>query len=167
MVGGDYYLILLQNYTNKSFDFYAFSEDKSKDAKVEALQIVTPVVEDLISYIRKKYGRFNMAITNNKIDIELLNTSMVGGNKKHYKDIIIKPTLFSNKDLRISYLYSFYELIEIQKLILKYLNCYPEKYLITEDDVNGLKEASESKNLTDYEMDKSVQNTYREIVGGM
>ncbi len=152
---------------NKSFDFYAFSDDKNKDVKVEALQIVTPVVEDLISYIRKKYGRFNMAITNNKIDIELLNTSMVGGNKKHYKDIIIKPTLFSNNDLKISYLYRFYELIEIQKLILKYLNCYPEKYLITEDDVNGLKEAIESNKLSDYEMDKSVQGTYREIVGGI
>lgn len=152
---------------NKSFDFYAFSDDKNKDVKVEALRIVTPVVEDLISYIRKKYGRFNMSITNNKMDIELLNTSIVGGNKKYYKDIIIKPKIFSNNDLKISYLYRFYELIEIQKLILKYLNCYPEKYLITEDDVNGLKEAIESNKLSDYEMNNSVQDTYREIIGGM
>lgn len=150
---------------NKSFDFYVYSDDKNIDATIEALQIVNPVVEDLISYIRKKYGRFNMSITNNKIDIEFLDTSIIGGNKRNYKDIIIKPKVFSNNDLKISYLYKFYELIEIQKLILKYLNCYPEKYLITEDDVNGLKEAVESKKLSDYEMDKSVQDTYKKIKG--
>lgn len=152
---------------NKSFDFLVLANDKNKDVKIDALQIVTPVVEDLIAYIRKKYGRFNMAINNNKIDIELLNTSIVGGNKKHYKDIIIKPKVFSSGDLKISYLYRFYELIEIQKLILKYLNCFPEKYLITEEDVNGLREAIESKKLSDYEMDNSVKAYFKEIIGGV
>ena len=73
---------------------------------------------------------------------------------------------FSNNDLKISYLYRFYELIEVKKLILKYLNCYPEKYLITEEDVNGLKEAVESNKLSDYEMNNSVENIYKEIIGG-
>ena len=133
---------------------------------MEALKIVTPTVEDLLSYIRKKYGRFNLAINNNKIDIQLIDTKLIGGNKKNYKNIIIKPKLFSNNDLKISYLYRFYELIEVQKLILKYLNCYPEKYLITEEDVNGLKEAVESNKLSDYEMNNSVENIYKEIIGG-
>jgi len=141
---------------NKSFDFFVYSKGNINDAKYSALQIVTPVVEDLIAYIRKKYGRFNMAINNNKIDIELLDTNIIGGNKKHYKNIIIKPKIFSNKDLKISYLYRFYEFIEIQKLILKYLNCFPEKYLITQEDVNGLREAIESNKLSDYEMDKAI-----------
>lgn len=149
---------------NKSFDFFVYGNNE--DAKVDALQIVTPTVEDLLAYIRKKYGRFNMAINDQKIDIELLDTRLVGGNKKQYKSIILKPKVFSNKDLKISYLYRFYELIEIQKIILKYLSCYPEKYLITEDDVIGLKEAVESKEMSNYEMDKSVEETFKEIILG-
>ena len=150
---------------NKAFDCFVYGEN-GKDKKVEALEILTPTVEDLFAYIWKKYGRYNLAINNNKIDIQFVDTGIIGGSKQHYKDVIIKPKLFSNKDLKISYLYRFYELIEIQKLILKYLNCYPEKYLITEEDVQGLREAIESKKLSNYEMDKSVEMYFDNIVGG-
>jgi len=147
---------------NKSFDCYILGKKKeSDDLKLKALEIITPTVEDLLAYIREKYGKYNLAINNNKIDIELLDTYKFGK-----KNIAISPKIFSKKDLKISYLYRFYELIEIQKLILKYFNCYPEKYLITEEDINGIKEAIETNKIRDAEMNQTVKDVFNEIIGG-
>ena len=153
---------------NKSFDCFVYNlNKKEKDLKIEALKILTPVVEDLLAYIRKKYGRYNLAINNNKIDIEFLDYKISQTSKKQFNYMKIKPKLFNNNDLKISYLYRFYELIEIQKIMLKYLNCYPNKYKITDSDVQGLREAIESSKIKDEDMNKEVNDYYEQIIKGM
>lgn len=150
---------------NKSFDCFVYNIDKKeKDIYIEALKTLTPVVEDLLAYIRKKYGRYNLAINNNKIDIEFLDYKISEVSKKNTKGTKIKPKLFSDKDLKISYLCKFYELIEIQKIMLKYLSCYPKKYPITDSDVQGLKDAVESSKIKDEDMDMEVKDYYEKIV---
>lgn len=154
---------------NKSFDCFVYNTSKNKkenenDLKQEALKTLTPVVEDLLAYIRKKMGRFNLAINNNKIDIEFLDFKVNSKTKKTFNNMKIKPKLFGSNDLKISYLYRFYELIEIQKIILKYFNCYPEKYIITDEDVQGLREAVETNKITDDAMDMEVKDYYESIM---
>ncbi|OGO86811.1 MAG: hypothetical protein A2Y24_04110 [Clostridiales bacterium GWE2_32_10] len=152
---------------NKIFDCYAKSLKKGSkaDVRTEARIVITPVIEDLLSYIRKKYGRCNIAINNGRIDIQLLLSQTPSSNKvkKRLLQVWLKPTLFNDKDLKLSRLYKFYEILELQKLILKYFNCYPDIETITEQDVQDLKASVDFNKISDSQIDKEVQTYFNHI----
>ena len=111
----------------------------------------------MLAYIRKKFGKYNISIHDNRIDIEFLDM------KKNDKWRII-PYLYGYRDLKISYFYRLYELIEIQKLIIKFLGGGSETEFISEEDVIALEEAISSNKLTDKEMDRQVEDYFERVV---
>ena len=143
---------------NKYFDCFVFGTKTSeKNFNIEALEVITPAVENLLAYIRKKFGKYNISINDNRIDIEFLDM------KKNDKWRII-PYLYGYRDLKISYFYRLYELIESQKLIIKFLGGGSETEFISEEDVIALEEAISSNKLTDKEMDRQVEDYFERVV---
>lgn len=105
------------------------SQEELEKAMLEARKLITPVVEEFLLYIRKKYGPFTLVI-NNGINIQIstdqttLNKINNGQNifkfEKNYMADFLQPSVFSNSDLKCSTLTKLYEVLMLEWLLNKY-----------------------------------------------
>lgn len=105
------------------------TEEEMEKAMLEARKIITPVTEEFLLYIRKKYGPFTLVI-NNGINIQIstcqttMNKINAGQNifkfTKKYMENFLKPSIFSDFDLKCSTLTKLYEVLMLEWLLNKY-----------------------------------------------
>lgn len=105
------------------------SPEKFEEAMLEARKLITPVVEEFLLYIRKKYGPFTLVINNGiNIQISKRQTSMNKINSgqnifkftKNYMAGFLQATVLSNNDLKCSTLTKMYEVFMLEWLLNKY-----------------------------------------------
>lgn len=105
------------------------STEDMEEAMLEARKLITPVVEEFLLYIRKKYGPFTLVINNGiNIQISKYQTSMNKINNgqnmfkftKDYMAGLLEPKVFSNDDLKCSTLTRLYDVFMLEWLLNKY-----------------------------------------------
>lgn len=105
------------------------SPEKMEEAMLESRKLITPVAEEFLLYIRKKYGPFTLVI-NNGINIQIskhqtsMNKINDGQNifkfSKNYMAGFLEPKIFSNDDLKCSTLTKLYDVFMLEWLLNKY-----------------------------------------------
>lgn len=152
---------------NETFDCYVRNTGKNQNAnsdnKVAAKMILTPVIEDLILYIRRKYGKFNMAISNERVDFQFLLKNNLKLENTRVFSTWIKPIYLNDNDLKLSKLYKFYEILELQKLILKFFKCNERVDQITDQDIEELRLSVKFNKVSDRHIDSQVETYFKNI----
>lgn len=113
-----------------------FSSDAEFDnAQLEALKILTSTVEDLLLYIRRKYGTFNLVFKNNELNIQIdfsdairgPNAGMFKGKGISYLSKFLSPAVFNDSDIEYCTMLRLYELLHLEWLLIKYFYYLPVK----------------------------------------
>ena len=125
------------------------SPEEMDNAMLEARKLVTPLIEEFLLYIRKKYGPFTLVINNGiNIQISTIQTSMNKINNgqsifkftKNYMSKFLQPSIFSNDDLKCSTLTKLYEVLMLEWLLNKYFKTLTnvDQFSIENDAENRL-----------------------------
>jgi hypothetical protein len=158
------------------------SEAEMDDAMHEAKKIITPVTEEFLLYIRKKYGPFTLVI-NNGINIQIsndktfLNNRNVGKgffeNSRNYMSGFLSTSVFSNSDLECSRLNKMYEVFMLEWLLNKYFKNLTNvdqfsidgENRLYKDDTAFFEESLEFSKKSDGNIDKEseVKEVFKEI----
>lgn len=145
------------------------SEEAMESALLEARNIITPVVEEFLLYIRKKYGPFTLVI-NNGINIQISTAQTImnkindGKNifkfSKNYMSNFLMPSVFSNSDLKCSTLTRLYDVMMLEWLLNKYFKTLTnvDQFSIEQDAENRLYKDDTTFFEESLELDKRSNN---------